>query len=139
MVAESMFTEDGRRGYGGTSPQDTDGGLPLSPDFTDDALVRHAHRVREPVHLVREQATGRMGLAPGGSEAARTGPGADGRYRVLGTLPPLYPEWLGDPGFRAGHGVRFPYARPAGRHRSRPASDAGDPVPHRGPWRMGGP
>lgn len=109
MVAESMFTEDGRRGYGGTSPQDTDGSLPWAPDFADDALVRHAHRVREPVHLVREQATGRMGLAPGG-EAARTGPGTDGRYRVLGTLPPLYPEWLGDPGFCAGHGVRFPYA-----------------------------
>ncbi|QFQ95102.1 PfaD family polyunsaturated fatty acid/polyketide biosynthesis protein [Streptomyces phaeolivaceus] len=76
--------------------------------FSDDALVRHAHRVREPVHLVQEQATGRVGLAPGG-EAVPAGPGADGRYRVLGTLPPLYPEWLGDRGFRADHGVRFPY------------------------------
>ncbi len=25
------------------------------------------------------------------------------------TLPPLYPEWLGDPGFLATHGCRFPY------------------------------
>ncbi len=27
----------------------------------------------------------------------------------VGRLPPLYPEWLGDPGFVREHGVRFPY------------------------------
>jgi trans-AT polyketide synthase/acyltransferase/oxidoreductase domain-containing protein len=26
-----------------------------------------------------------------------------------GTLPPLYPEWLGDRAFGEAHGVRFPY------------------------------
>ncbi|MEU3623208.1 2-nitropropane dioxygenase [Amycolatopsis coloradensis] len=28
---------------------------------------------------------------------------------VVGTLPPLYPEWLGDRSFCTDHGVRFPY------------------------------
>ncbi|MBX3251858.1 MAG: PfaD family polyunsaturated fatty acid/polyketide biosynthesis protein [Myxococcales bacterium] len=28
---------------------------------------------------------------------------------VLGTLPPLYPEWLGDRSFNEAHGVRFSY------------------------------
>jgi trans-AT polyketide synthase, acyltransferase and oxidoreductase domains len=28
---------------------------------------------------------------------------------VIGTLPPLYPEWLGDRTFGEAHGVRFPY------------------------------
>jgi PfaD family protein len=28
---------------------------------------------------------------------------------LVGLLPPLYPEWLGDRGFGAAHGVRFPY------------------------------
>ncbi|MEL7371105.1 MAG: 2-nitropropane dioxygenase, partial [Myxococcota bacterium] len=27
----------------------------------------------------------------------------------VGRLPPLYPEWLGDPGFLKEHGIRFPY------------------------------
>lgn len=30
-------------------------------------------------------------------------------FRVLGTLPPLYPEWLGDRRFAEVHGCRFPY------------------------------
>lgn len=29
--------------------------------------------------------------------------------QVLAVLPPLYPEWLGDPAFGAAHGVGFPY------------------------------
>ncbi|WP_245871062.1 PfaD family polyunsaturated fatty acid/polyketide biosynthesis protein [Asanoa hainanensis] len=35
--------------------------------------------------------------------------GADGPFELLGTLPPLYPEWLGDRSFNRTHGVRFPY------------------------------
>ncbi|MDY7000120.1 MAG: PfaD family polyunsaturated fatty acid/polyketide biosynthesis protein, partial [Actinomycetota bacterium] len=31
------------------------------------------------------------------------------RHEVLAVLPPIYPEWLGDRGFTAAHGVRFPY------------------------------
>src|SRR5262249_12350524 len=30
-------------------------------------------------------------------------------YGVVGTLPPLFPEWLGDRAFTETHGLRFPY------------------------------
>ncbi|GAA3685121.1 PfaD family polyunsaturated fatty acid/polyketide biosynthesis protein [Lentzea roselyniae] len=35
--------------------------------------------------------------------------GTGGPHRMLGSLPALYPEWLGDRSFCAAHGVRFPY------------------------------
>ncbi|MEV6671746.1 PfaD family polyunsaturated fatty acid/polyketide biosynthesis protein [Streptomyces sp. NPDC051162] len=64
--------------------------------------------VREPVHLVADPAgNGDIAIGVGGS----TGPARAGRqgFPLLGTLPPLYPEWLGDRSFREAHGVRFPY------------------------------
>jgi trans-AT polyketide synthase/acyltransferase/oxidoreductase domain-containing protein len=36
-------------------------------------------------------------------------PGAPGELAWLGTLPPLWPEWLGDRSFSEVHGTRFPY------------------------------
>src|SRR2546430_17193971 len=50
----------------------------------DDVLAMVA-RIRQPVRLVRPDS---------GGDA---------------TLPPLYPEWLGDRSFTDTHGVRFPY------------------------------
>src|SRR5256886_9476720 len=50
----------------------------------DDVLAMVA-RIRQPVRLVRPDS------------------GGDG------TLPPVYPEWLGDRSFTDTHGVRFPY------------------------------
>lgn len=86
------------------------GGDPIgdTPAFGGDALVHRAHRIRETAHIVQERSSGRVGLAPDGT-ALGTRPALDGRYRLLGTLPPLYPEWLGDLAFCTGHGVRFPY------------------------------
>ncbi|MEC8024964.1 MAG: PfaD family polyunsaturated fatty acid/polyketide biosynthesis protein [Myxococcota bacterium] len=52
--------------------------------------------IREPVQLVR---TPEGAILP--METAQGEPHA--------VLPPLYPEWLGDRGFNAVHGVRFPY------------------------------
>ena len=50
------------------------------------------------------------GLAPGVALDGQvsTGDGRDG-LELIGVLPPLYPEWLGDRSFAAAHGVRFPY------------------------------
>jgi trans-AT polyketide synthase, acyltransferase and oxidoreductase domains len=62
-------------------------------------------RVREPVHIVGTADGGPRGLALGSQVAALDAAG----YRLLGTLPPLYPEWLGDRDFGELHGVRFPY------------------------------
>jgi PfaD family protein len=62
-------------------------------------------QVRERVHIVGTSHDGPRGLMLG-SQAADSGAAT---YPHLGTLPPLYPEWLGDRGFAAAHGVRFPY------------------------------
>ena len=61
--------------------------------------------VRHPVHVVREEATGQLGLAMGGE---LVGAGASD-VSLVGTLPPIYPEWLGDREFCEAHGIRFPY------------------------------
>jgi trans-AT polyketide synthase/acyltransferase/oxidoreductase domain-containing protein len=55
-------------------------------------------------------------LAGGGRvRAVALGPGdtfetlAEPSEAVIGVLPPIYPEWLGDRGFLLAHGCRFPY------------------------------
>jgi PfaD family protein len=62
------------------------------------ALNAVVGKVREQVHIV---ATG-----DGGVGAVTGDPGG---LRVLGTLPALFPEWLGDRSFNETHGTRFAY------------------------------
>lgn len=66
------------------------------------ACLQH---VREPLHIVSSGPGGPLGLARGGE--VTTSDAAD--CLLAGTLPPLYPEWLGDRAFCETHGVRFPY------------------------------
>ncbi|MBF6056107.1 PfaD family polyunsaturated fatty acid/polyketide biosynthesis protein [Streptomyces eurocidicus] len=75
--------------------------------FTPAEILSAAGVIREAVHLVTTPAGPGIGIAVGGS----TGPVVPGRrgLALLGTLPPLYPEWLGDRAFGEAHGVRFPY------------------------------
>jgi PfaD family protein len=70
-----------------------------------DAASLHAavDRIREPVAVVRDPASGAVGVAFGGE------PTKDGAYELLGVAPAVYPEWLGDRSFGEAHGVRFPY------------------------------
>jgi PfaD family protein len=75
------------------------------PAFDPAGIAGYLRRVREPLHVVSAAAGTRMGVAPGG-EITGTGPADLG---LAGLLPPLYPEWLGERGFGAAHGVRFPY------------------------------
>ena len=77
--------------------------------FDEPALVAILPRVREAVHIVRDGARGRVGLASGGDVLPASTPSASGDLPLLGTLAPLYPEWLGDRSFGEVHGVRFPY------------------------------
>jgi PfaD family protein len=76
------------------------------PAFDAEALAAALPRVREPVHVVYERASGRIGLGHGGevSSAANAT-----EYALLATLPATFPEWLGDRSFGEAHGVRFPY------------------------------
>jgi trans-AT polyketide synthase, acyltransferase and oxidoreductase domains len=66
-------------------------------------VIDSAYRFREPVHIVRAADGYEPVLGRGGTIAR------EGGYELLGWLPGLYPEWLGDRSFNRAHGVRFPY------------------------------
>lgn len=70
---------------------------PSAASARDDVLEA-VRNFREPVHVVVDPGTG--------SYRAVRGPAGG---PVHATLPPLYPEWLGDRSFCETHGLRFPY------------------------------
>ncbi|MCP3802577.1 PfaD family polyunsaturated fatty acid/polyketide biosynthesis protein [Allokutzneria sp. A3M-2-11 16] len=71
------------------------------PAFHPAQIAGLVERVREPAHVVAtENPSEGYGLAVGGHAP---------RHQVIGILPPLYPEWLGDRTFGETHGTRFPY------------------------------
>ncbi len=73
-----------------------------SPAFDAAGVGDAARRARETCFLVQDDA-GHVGVSFAGAI------GATGALKLLGVLPPLYPEWLGDRSFTETHGVRFPY------------------------------
>jgi PfaD family protein len=80
-----------------------------APVFDRAGLPAAAAQFRRAAHVVAEpRPPGRIGVAFGGHVQ-----GGDlavaGALPVLGTLPPLFPEWLGDRSFSEVHGTRFPY------------------------------
>jgi len=72
------------------------------PIYDGAGFVRAAERFREPLALVVGN-DGRIGAGFGGTFRS------DGALPVVGTLPAIYPEWLGDRTFTETHKVRFPY------------------------------
>ncbi|HEX4381741.1 MAG TPA: PfaD family polyunsaturated fatty acid/polyketide biosynthesis protein [Myxococcales bacterium] len=62
------------------------------------SLLEALERIREPLQILREPQTGRIGV---GFEA--------GGLECMGMLPAAYPEWLGDRAFTETHRLRFPY------------------------------
>ncbi len=62
---------------------------------------------RQPLHLIRRRADGARGVATAGSLHAIDDQSCD--YDLIGHLPALFPEWLGDRGFCEAHGTRFAY------------------------------
>lgn len=77
-----------------------------APASGETLLQSMLESIRKPLHVVRA-ASGQLGVTwqrdpvSGGSDAA--GP------QVVATLPPIYPEWLGDRRFLDAHRLRFPY------------------------------
>jgi PfaD family protein len=71
--------------------------------FDADGIQDATLAFRDPVHVVRDPQTGAIGVAQGALE------GSADAVPLLATLPPLYPEWLGDRSFAEAHRVRFPY------------------------------
>ncbi len=64
--------------------------------------------VRSPLYLLRARQTGQWGLA--GAEEQNLLSSIDPQeISHIGTLPAIYPEWLGSQSFLARHQTRFPY------------------------------
>ena len=76
------------------------------PAFAADDVVSAIHNFREPAFVVVDPATGRRGIAIGGTMIEAGRPGS---WPVMAALPAMYPEWLGDRSFNEVHGTRFPY------------------------------
>ena len=70
------------------------------PRFDPAGIERALTQLREPLFIVADEAGTRIGVALGPVAAP---------YVLLGSLPPSYPEWLGDRAFTDAHGLRFPY------------------------------
>ncbi|MDT4986315.1 MAG: hypothetical protein QOI74_409 [Micromonosporaceae bacterium] len=70
-----------------------------APVFAAEDIAACVRRIREHLHIVADSTGRELGLAVGHRPAGE----------VVGTLPPLYPEWLGERSFCEAHGVRFPY------------------------------
>ncbi|THJ74571.1 PfaD family polyunsaturated fatty acid/polyketide biosynthesis protein [Candidatus Frankia alpina] len=109
-VARRPYPPGGLTGTGGPGGRP---GAPTAPTwrpgrhpaaFTGPELAACVRAVREPVHLLAVPGRG-VGLGLGGAVGAGDPAGAP----VVGSLPALYPEWLGDRSFALAHGVRFPY------------------------------
>lgn len=77
------------------------------PCFDAQDLCAAVERVREPVFVVQDPQSGRVGVAFSGRAVTETG--AVAGYPLLAALAATYPEWLGDRSFQEVHGVRFPY------------------------------
>ncbi|MEC7986194.1 MAG: PfaD family polyunsaturated fatty acid/polyketide biosynthesis protein [Myxococcota bacterium] len=73
-----------------------------APYFSPSRLRDIPTGFREPMHIVQDVQTGAIGVGIGGQRSTAG-------YPLLATLPPIYPEWLGDRGFAHRHGVRFNY------------------------------
>lgn len=77
---------------------------PSAPVFDPDGLAALLSEPRTPVTVVYDPASGARGLAADGGLVHE--PGA---WPVLASLPPVFPEWLGDRAFTELHGLSFPY------------------------------
>ncbi|QCG91118.1 PfaD family polyunsaturated fatty acid/polyketide biosynthesis protein [Azospirillum sp. TSH100] len=70
--------------------------------FAPSPFLELSQKTREPLYIVRSS-DGRLG-------ASTLPPNlSGGDLHAVATLPPLYPEWLGDRAFQETHGCRFAY------------------------------
>jgi trans-AT polyketide synthase, acyltransferase and oxidoreductase domains len=80
----------------------------VAPAFAPADVLSAVHQVRDPAFLVADDARG-IGVAIGGEVVPAGSTNGIPNYALVASLPPLYPEWLGDRSFSQVHGVRFPY------------------------------
>lgn len=79
------------------------------PAFRPSEMVARIQQVRQPLHIIREETAGWIGLGCEGTvctdgECRNASP-----YRLLASLPPLYLEWQSERSFLEKYKVRFAY------------------------------
>lgn len=72
--------------------------------IVDDAILDLVQSIREPLAIIKTK-EGDLNVIRY-KHAIHT---LHQEKKIVGILPPLYPEWLGDPSFLSTHGTRFPY------------------------------
>ena len=82
---------------------------PVPPGFDGDAVLAAVRDFRRPVHVVREGARGRLGVAMAGDVLPADQQNGVPTWPLVATLPGVWPEWLGDRTFVEVHRTRFPY------------------------------
>ncbi len=80
----------------------------IAPAFSTEDLIAITKNFREPVHILQDIESGYMGVGISGEITPIPELINNGLY-LLGTLPAVYPEWLGDRSFLEVHSLRFPY------------------------------
>ncbi len=78
------------------------------PAFDAEGIRAALSDPRTPLHIVQGP-DGRVGVATGGDLIGADQVNGVPTYPLMGSLPPVYPEWLGDRAFLEAHRVRFPY------------------------------
>ena len=82
------------------------------PETGTSTICQEIQRVSEPLYIV--DVDGTPGIGRGGRAAIEDGPfhltgSSMAGYPLLGYVPPLHPEDLGDPHFKAAFRLRYPY------------------------------
>ena len=80
----------------------------LGPAFSAAAIASALQAPRSTLYVLKNVTDGGIGVGIGGVLSHDDAP-ASGAWPLLGVLPPIYPEWLGDRSFNEVHGTRFPY------------------------------
>ena len=77
--------------------------------FYQNHLVERLQHIREPLHLLKNEATQQIGCFLHHEYDQHYSTLSQQNISHVGILPAIYPEWLGDRVFTATHGTRFPY------------------------------
>ena len=78
------------------------------PAFSETAIAAALQLPRNTMYVLENPSDGGIGVGMGGTLIHGEAPVA-GAWPLLGVLPPIYPEWLGDRSFNEVNGTRFPY------------------------------
>lgn len=81
------------------------------PAFDPSGIGQLLAQPRLAHHVIQHRTQPTFGLGVAGQSHDGAGVDADqaGSFPLLASLPPAYPEWLGDRSFQETHGVRFAY------------------------------